>query len=490
MIKRIISLILSVSVVTGTVLLCPASASAEEYLYGYIQNAVASEDDFGNFRLFLLIVDDNENRIQKHTYNGVITVNGQAYDMTKISYSDIETLTEALAEGVFSRYTVNAAGEVSDIDYDNTVQNTYTNTEYDKSKNSFDISGIDGGLPIYYRVNIGNQTYPRYAFKKPFLDEQNVYDIEVCKYAIIVTDINAKKGTETITQIKTYPYMDPWFDQHFGIEINIKSTDDYENLSHKAHLEYDIWDEQGNLIDERGWADAWEESIIKSSVLPDASAKYTVRIRLIRCDSKDYTEVEFTYQSTPIPILRGRVIAANICENDFGEGILAVKIRLADGTEGTLCCSAFYADGDHYDPIEMPEEEPNALEELAQTLMKYESVKFTVYPEDPGEIAVISEDTDWSIDVEFKRYIIDEMEASAHFDIKNIKEPCFAVMAVYDKNGVIIGLDSIELTVWDYAISFLYKFPTELESTEGVHAKVLFWNPTNLKPIGRRFEFE
>lgn len=458
MIKRIVSLILSLSVITGAVLMCPASAAAEEYLYGYITGIDLSYDEYDNDVLMVRVLDGDTNQKAYIIDNSAI-VNGK-------NFKDIVWFEDVNPERTYARFKINSSNKITELDYDAAELKSYREVEYDTIKKKFNENGIDGNLPVYYRID--NHFVPLY------LDENHVYDIDTYKYAVVVTKMSAKDGLDTITEL----YIERRTEADFKKQICISGFMSYDG---EAVLCAEIYDSNKKIASGSSYISYEDGGNCFLGGLPNTDAVYTIKLWLERDDERVSPICVKEVQMTQTPVLYGEIIKSEISEDTFSENqSLALQIQDNSGNKISYFCSDIMCfNGKRY----------RRLEDLENDIPLNSFAKYTL--NEDGEIDVMEIIDNWNVRAVLSESSISSGEARAVINLRRVDNDCQAIMAVYDKNHILSAVSTWNITPDMLNTSVDISCPISKDiSADDVYVKIYFWeNSVKMKPAGAALNF-
>lgn len=333
--KRILSLMLTVSLILSVIASVPIAASAaEETLYGVIDAYNILSDNFGKECLSIKFYDSNGNTLIYSSEN--LLVNGIQYSDKIGNLGDLE---KNIPTGAFAKYTISNNSIASDIIfnitslyYDESAE-VYTDVTYNPSTKKF--NGVDintSPLPVYYKYND--------KFITPTLDENHKYSIEVYDYAINITAFSAINSDAVINNIEITDNINSDFLQDINISCKTVNQD--------SVLKAQLYNSESQLISEQKTAYNGSYKLSFKN-LPNTDAEYTVKLCLEDKNgaviSPIYTKI---YSIASVPVLYGNIMSYCCDEDIYGNEFLLILFCDNNGEEKSYTSTNILINNENY----------------------------------------------------------------------------------------------------------------------------------------------
>ena len=309
--KRLFSLVLALTLFVSLFLNVKADV---QFLYGNVVEKAINSSGFSQ-EFMLKIADTNGDETVYNCASRVL-VNG-------VSYRLDDSLLNAIPDNAFVKMAVED-NLVKVLNFD-TETKTYNNVSYHPKRKTFDVlNSKEANLPVYYTYN-GN-------FVPACADENHLYDIEVNRYAVHITEMRSKTGKGIIGYIRTSAEIDRNFNQYVCLECETRISGD--NI-----LKGEIYDANSNLVfsSESECSDFGE---LELHQLENADKTYTIKLWLEDRDKNVLSNVyELEYNTKKIDVKYVYIEETNI--SDGINQLLMIKTVDPDGTQKVYNCESY-----------------------------------------------------------------------------------------------------------------------------------------------------
>ncbi len=332
---------------------------------------------------------------------------------------------------------------------------------YDEASGTFihpNLPGYDKKLPIYCCMS------PDYEYVLPYLDGNHYYTIDLYDYAIQIVGMEAKKGSATITGIKTSVQPNTEFNYNVAVSVNASGVSGTSGWSLRAQL----LDADNRAVKTASSAGSLS-AVLKN--IPNRGEEYSLRVWI----EKNGAVISPVY-TRAVTVPRGTVCYGTLMEDSHITLNGELQLKLSDPVESvgvvvtTFCTEEDTLPGSNY----------SSLEELQAVLKEGTMVRYIASGNNKVQVvevlSVMNAITGTNYNEETK-------QLSAHIHLQSTDStPAIGIIyaGVYSKDNIlkrVAILADQELAAGGTVLTTI-KIP-DVDYENGDYVKVLFWEENN-----------